>query len=84
MPKSKTAVIEAFFPEVGSGKANQMARAEASRPVVAIRRALEEVMKRPGIKGKRVSTIKLTVSVFDTPQLREMEENAPPEDANEQ
>lgn len=82
MPKSKTAVIEAFFPEVGSGKANQMARAEGSRPLVAVKRALEEIMKRPGIKGKRISTIKLTISVFDTPELQEMEANAPPEDAN--
>jgi len=57
--------ISAFFPEVKAHLAFQSCTAKASDMSTAVSRGLEEIRERPGIKGKRISEVRLTVKELD-------------------
>jgi hypothetical protein len=57
--------VTAFFPEVKAHLAYQSATKEAAEMETAVARALQEIRKRDGIKGKQVSEVRLTVKVLD-------------------
>lgn len=52
-------VVQVEFPEVLVKDAHQTARVQATSWSHAVKRCLAEILKRPGIKGKRLSKIKL-------------------------
>jgi hypothetical protein len=56
---AKQVFLEAFFPEL---KGNPE-RARPSTPKVAISRAFSDILKQ--VRGKRISTIKATISITD-------------------
>jgi hypothetical protein len=53
--------ISAFFPEVKSHVAWQSCSFDASNMGQAVHRALLEIRRRPGVKGKHVTEVRLTV-----------------------
>lgn len=58
----KVATVEAFFPEA-KGQAFRAAKGEAGNWPLAAYRALKEIAKSKGIKGKRLTTVQLTISI---------------------
>ena len=63
----KSFSVSAFFPEVKAHLAFQSCIAKASDMNVAVSRAVLEIRDRPGIKGKRISEVRLTVKELDAP-----------------
>ncbi|MBZ5700265.1 MAG: hypothetical protein LAN84_00300 [Acidobacteriia bacterium] len=62
----KKFIITAFFPEVKPAHAAwQTATVTASNVAVATSRALWELRERPGVAGKHVSEIRLTIKETD-------------------
>lgn len=61
-PSHKVATVEAFFPEA-KGNAMRAARGEGGDWPLAAYRALREISKSKGIKGKRLTTVQLTISI---------------------
>ena len=59
----KLVTIEAEFPELLSGRMWQNARASGTTVPTAVRRALAEILKREGIRRRRLSVIKLRISI---------------------
>jgi hypothetical protein len=57
--------VTAFFPEVKAHLAYQSTTKEAAEMETAVSRALQEIRKRDGIKGKQLSEVRLTVKVLD-------------------
>jgi hypothetical protein len=49
------------FPELPGGYAYQQVRAEAGNFDTAVSRAFKEVKKRKGVKGRRITTVKIAV-----------------------
>lgn len=63
--KVKEYSVSAFFPEVKPAHlADQACRVQANNICLAAKRALHELRKRDGIKGKRITTVKLTIRVI--------------------
>lgn len=60
---SKKAHVLAFFPQIVAHQAYQSAEATASTIPLAVKRALTEIMKRPEVRGRRITACKLTVSI---------------------
>lgn len=58
----KVVTVEAFFPEA-KGQAFRAARGEAGNWPLAAYRALKEIAKTKGIKGKRLTTAQCTLSI---------------------
>jgi hypothetical protein len=58
----KAFVEMAFFPEVKAHLAWQQCTVEASHLACAANRAMAELCARDGIKGRRITTVKLTLS----------------------
>ncbi len=58
----KEFLVEAFIPEVASHAANQAARVRASRLDLAAKLGLSQIMRRPHIKGKRIKTVRVSVT----------------------
>lgn len=58
----KTVTVEAFFPEA-KGNAFFAANATGSNWPIATYRALSKLSKQKGIARKRITTVKLTVSI---------------------
>jgi hypothetical protein len=65
----KEFVVDFTFPEVSSGKMYQSSRQKATGMTTAVARAYKEVKQRPGIKGKRIHSVK--ISVVEIQALRE-------------
>lgn len=61
-PSHKVVTVEAFFPEA-KGQAFRAARGEADNWPLAAYRALKEIAKTKGIKGKRLTTVQCTLSI---------------------
>lgn len=70
----KTYVINAFIPEIKAHHAHQSAITEATSIGAAVRRALDEIMKRAEVKGKRITTVKLTIAALDKRKEEEIQE----------
>lgn len=56
----KTFHVEVFFPELPSPVASQTQKIHAGQAGVAIQRAMKEIKQRPGVKGRRISTLRVT------------------------
>jgi hypothetical protein len=63
---AKKVLVNGTFPELTSPKAQQSAHGEASEIPTAVRRALEEIFKRDGVKRRKVTHFTLKVSVIDS------------------
>lgn len=62
----KKVMVSATFPEVAASKAQQSAGGEGESIPTAVRRALETIMKREGVKGRRgITHFRMTVTVED-------------------
>ena len=61
----KRVLIEASFPELSSGRMYATGKGEASCLKPAISRAVAAVLKNPAIRGKRIHSIKMIVSITD-------------------
>ena len=53
--------VTATFPELPAAHAVQEARGEGSSLSVAIKRALDSILRDPHVKGRRIVTVKLFV-----------------------
>jgi hypothetical protein len=60
----KTFLIEAYFPEAIAHRAHQSCRKEATTLPLAVKRGIEELLKRNGVKGKRIHNARITVTVL--------------------
>ena len=58
----KSYTVLATFPTLPASVAQQAATAQASSPHVAVGRALEQIMRRDGVKGRHVERFTLSVS----------------------
>lgn len=59
----KRVMVAATFPELIAHKSFIRASAEANKIPVGIVRCLRQIWRNPNVKGHRITTIKLTVSV---------------------
>lgn len=57
----KTYFVDAFFSELPSGRAEQSCSLEACSMGTAARRGLFILRQRPGIRGKRIKVVRLTI-----------------------
>jgi hypothetical protein len=58
--------VMAFFPEVKPAHASeQLGRVQANNIDLAAKRGLRLLRSRPGIKGKRIKTVKLTIRLIE-------------------
>lgn len=65
MAKIKKVKVEAFLPELAAGHAFQESRGDGTSLAVAIKRAVDELLKLPHVKGRRLTSLKLTVAVIE-------------------
>jgi hypothetical protein len=54
--------VEATFPELKGGKIHQTARCECGGITAGVAKCLRDLLKRDGVKRKRLSTMKLEVT----------------------
>ena len=57
----KSCRVTATFPELPAAHAAQEARGEGSSLSVAIKRALDAILRERDVKGRRISTVKILV-----------------------
>ena len=57
--------IEAFLPQLPAAHAYQDSEGSGSKLSVAISRAVDELLAKPAVKGRRLHTLKLTVAVVE-------------------
>lgn len=62
----KIVTVEAEFPELTAGRMYQNTKVEATSVPAALRMALKEILGREGIKRKRLSVIKLRLSISNS------------------
>ena len=55
--------VTATFPELPAAHAVQEARGEGSSLSVAVKRALDSILRERHVRGRRISTVKLFVKV---------------------
>ena len=55
--------VTATFPELPAAHAVKEARGEGSSLSVGIKRALDAILREPHVKGRRISTVRLFVTV---------------------
>lgn len=53
--------IEGFFPEAKAHHAEQLCSVRASSMELAAKLGLQELRSRPGLKGKQLETVRLTI-----------------------
>ena len=58
----KSYLVFATFPTLPAAVAQQSAKVEASSAPVAVGRALEEIMRRPRVKGRHIERFTLSVT----------------------
>ena len=61
----KSFSISAFFPEAKAHLAYQSCVSKAAEMSTAVSRGLDELRARPGIAGKRITEVRLTVKLLD-------------------
>lgn len=66
----KRITVSATFPELIAHKSFIRAAAEANKIPVGIVRCLRQIWRNPNVKGHRITTIKLTVSVSKIEELK--------------
>lgn len=59
----KTYRVTATFPELPAAHAVQEARGEGSNLSVAIKPALDAILREPHVKGRRISAVKIYVKL---------------------
>ena len=66
----KTVTVSALFPQLPAKMAEQGATAQATNVASATARALRDILRRPGVKGKRIreARLYLTISNGDSPK----------------
>jgi hypothetical protein len=62
---TKKVTIQAFMPDLVSAHAHQDAEGCGSSLAVAIGRAVDELLAKPHVKGRRLQALKLTVAVIE-------------------
>lgn len=63
MPKTiKVVTISGTFPELPASKACQEGRGEGSNIRVAAANAMRDLLKKPALRGRRLSAARMTVS----------------------
>jgi len=62
----KEYTVEGFFPQAVAHAAEQLALVRANRFDIAAKRGLDQFRTRPGIKGKQIRTVKLTIQFVRT------------------
>ena len=60
----KSFSVSAFFPEVKAHLAYQSCVARAAEMSTAVSRGLDELRARPGVAGKRITEVRLTVKLL--------------------
>jgi hypothetical protein len=65
MTKIKRVRVTAFLPQLPSAYADQMAEGTGGTLGVAIKRAIDSLLKNPQVKNRRLQAIKLTIAVID-------------------
>jgi hypothetical protein len=60
----KSYSVAGFFPEVKAHRAEQVCTVKATNLHLAAARGLKELRKRDGIKGLRLTTVKLTIRLI--------------------
>lgn len=72
----KRVMVSATFPQAAASKAKPSASGEGSTIPTATRRALEKIMERDGIKGKRnITHFTLSVTVEDVDDAGKADES---------
>jgi hypothetical protein len=65
MAKMKKVTIQAFLPQLPAAHAYQESRGSGGSLAVAIKRAVDELMEKEIVKGRRLQALKLTVAVVE-------------------
>jgi len=69
----KVVMVDAFFPEFKGGAIKQRGKGVASTVRAAAARAMGDLLKQPKVKGKRFSTIQITMSIGQQAVAEEVE-----------
>jgi len=62
---TKKVTIQAFMPDLASAHAYQESRGSGGNLAVAVKRAVDELLKKEIVKGKRLRSLKLVVAVVE-------------------
>jgi hypothetical protein len=65
MAKMKKITISAFIPELASAHAYQDVRGSGGSLGVAIKSSVNDLLKHPHVKGRKLTSMKLTVAVVE-------------------
>jgi hypothetical protein len=65
MAKQKKVVVQAFLPQLSSAHADQQSEGSGTSLAVAIKRAVDSLLKNPRVKGRRLQVIKLSIAVVE-------------------
>jgi hypothetical protein len=65
MATMKKVTIQAFLPQLPAAHAYQESRGSGGSLAVAIKRAVDELMAKEIVKGKRLHSMKLVVAVVE-------------------
>jgi hypothetical protein len=65
MAKLKKVTVQAFLPQLPAAHAYQQSEGSGSSLSVAIGRAVDELLAKPQVKGRRLQAMKLTVAVIE-------------------
>ncbi len=61
----KKVTVQAYLPQLAAAHAYQEAQGSGSSLAVAIGRAVDALLSKPVVRGKRLKALKLTVAVVD-------------------
>jgi hypothetical protein len=65
MANVKRVRVTAFLPQLPSAHADQVAEGSGGTLGVAIKRAIDSLLKNPQVKSRRLQAIKLTITVLE-------------------
>ena len=63
MSDLKVVTVQAVFPELPGGRANQQGRGTGTSTKVALARAFANLLKQPKLKGRRFNQINAVISI---------------------
>lgn len=72
----KTIAVEVLLPDVLAHRAIQTARGKGTRISIALARAINEILDREGVKGKRIRRGKINFAIVDDGGSTKTEERA--------
>lgn len=67
----KNVFIDATLPELKGGAMYQVGRGTGTSAKVALARAFGQLLKQPKVKGKRISTIRATITITEATKKEE-------------